>query len=64
MRGGPLTETGVRKAFGAVSSQAENKRVGGEPSRATRAAEPGAFRSLPNPGPEGAAGEPLGANPG
>ena len=52
-RGGPLTQTGVRKAFGAVSSQAENQRVGGEPGRDASVAGPGAFQSLPNPGPAG-----------
>ena len=52
-RGGPLTQTRVRKAFEAVSSQAENQRVGGEPGRDASAAGPGAFQSLPNPGPAG-----------
>ena len=45
--------TGVRKAFGAVSSQAENQRMGGEPGRDASVAGPGAFQSLPNPGPAG-----------
>lgn len=53
VRGGPLTQTGVRKASGAVSSQAENQRVGGEPGRDSRVAGPGTFQSLPNPVPAG-----------